>query len=111
VLSGSPDPPRIGTFYADLFECGFFIHPVLAGWGAVMVTMLEEPSSISYTFMEDVGIRPGMREQFHAMKTLSKIVHAAHHGQRERAEQRLLELLISCRRLIRQQTQSPSALS
>ena len=33
----SPNPVRIGKFYADLFECGFFIHPVLAGLGVVMV--------------------------------------------------------------------------
>jgi len=33
----SPDPRQIGKFYADLFECGFFIHPVLAGLGVVMV--------------------------------------------------------------------------
>ena len=32
----SPDPARVGKFYADLFECGFFIHPV-SGLGIVMV--------------------------------------------------------------------------
>jgi hypothetical protein len=29
----SPDHIRIGKFYADLFECGFLIHPVLFGLG------------------------------------------------------------------------------
>ena len=33
----SPEPLRIGKFYASLFDCGFFVHPVLAGLGVVMV--------------------------------------------------------------------------
>ena len=41
----SPDPVRIGKFYADLFESGFFIHPVLAGLGIVMVK-LANPESV-----------------------------------------------------------------
>jgi catechol 2,3-dioxygenase-like lactoylglutathione lyase family enzyme len=33
----SPDPVRIGKFYADLFEAGFFIHPFLSALGVVIV--------------------------------------------------------------------------
>ncbi|HEY5743869.1 MAG TPA: VOC family protein [Terrimicrobiaceae bacterium] len=40
----SPDPARIGKFYAELFECGFFIHPVLAGLGVVMVKVTNAES-------------------------------------------------------------------
>jgi hypothetical protein len=40
----SPDPVRIGKFYADLFECGFLIHPVLSGLGVVMVKIANRES-------------------------------------------------------------------
>jgi hypothetical protein len=35
----SPDPVRLGKFYAGIFECGFYIHPVLSGLGIVMVKL------------------------------------------------------------------------
>ena len=41
----SPDPARVGKFYAHLFECGFFIHPVLAGLGIVMVKIANPESA------------------------------------------------------------------
>ena len=41
----SPDPIRIGKFYADLFECGFFIHPILSGLGVVIVK-IANPKSV-----------------------------------------------------------------
>jgi len=47
----SPDPVRIGKFYADLFECGFFIHPVLAGLGVVMVK-IASPESVFRGLLE-----------------------------------------------------------
>lgn len=47
----SPDPVRIGKFYADLFECGFFIHPVLAGLGVVMVK-IANPESVFRGILE-----------------------------------------------------------
>ena len=47
----SPDPRRIGKFYADLFECGFFIHPVLAGLGVVMVK-ISSPDSVFRGILE-----------------------------------------------------------
>lgn len=47
----SPDPRRIGKFYADLFECGFFIHPVLAGLGVVMVK-ISNPESVFRGILE-----------------------------------------------------------
>ena len=40
----SPDPARIGKFYANLFECGFLIHPVLTGLGVVMVKITNAES-------------------------------------------------------------------
>lgn len=33
----SPDPVRIGKFYAGIFDGHFYIHPVLSGLGIVMV--------------------------------------------------------------------------
>jgi hypothetical protein len=47
----SPNPVRIGKFYADLFECGFFIHPVLAGLGVVMVK-ITNPESVFRGILE-----------------------------------------------------------
>lgn len=47
----SPDPVRIGKFYADLFEGGFFIHPVLAGLGIVMVKVAN-PESVYRGILE-----------------------------------------------------------
>jgi len=47
----SPDPARIGKFYADLFECGFFIHPVMAGLGVVMVK-IASPESVYRGILE-----------------------------------------------------------
>ena len=42
----SPDPVRIGKFYASLFDCGFFVHPVLAGLG-VAIVKIASPESVS----------------------------------------------------------------
>ncbi|HET9523069.1 MAG TPA: hypothetical protein VFO90_02495, partial [Terrimicrobiaceae bacterium] len=36
---------RIGRFYANLFECGFLIHPVLSGLGVVIVK-ISSPESV-----------------------------------------------------------------
>jgi hypothetical protein len=47
----SPDPIRIGKFYADLFECGFLIHPVLSGLGVVMVK-IANPESVFRGILE-----------------------------------------------------------
>jgi catechol 2,3-dioxygenase-like lactoylglutathione lyase family enzyme len=47
----SPDPVRIGKFYADLFECRFFIHPVLSGLGVVTVK-IASPESVFRGILE-----------------------------------------------------------
>jgi hypothetical protein len=47
----SPDPVRIGKFYAGLFDCGFFIHPVLAGLGVVIVK-IASPESVFRGLLE-----------------------------------------------------------
>ena len=47
----SPNPIRIGKFYADLFECGFFIHPVLSGLGVIMVK-IANPESVFRGLLE-----------------------------------------------------------
>jgi catechol 2,3-dioxygenase-like lactoylglutathione lyase family enzyme len=47
----SRDPARLGKFYADLFECGFFIHPVLTGLGVVMVK-ISNPESVFRGILE-----------------------------------------------------------
>jgi catechol 2,3-dioxygenase-like lactoylglutathione lyase family enzyme len=47
----SPDPVRIGKFYADLFECGFFIHPLLSGLGIVIVK-IANPESVFRGILE-----------------------------------------------------------
>lgn len=47
----SPDPVRIGKFYADLFEAVFFIHPVLSGLGIVMVK-IASPESVFRGILE-----------------------------------------------------------
>ena len=47
----SPDPVRIGKFYACLFDCSFFIHPVLTGLGVVMVK-IASPESVFRGILE-----------------------------------------------------------
>jgi hypothetical protein len=47
----SPDPVRIGKFYAGIFDCGFYIHPVLSGLGIVMVK-LAEPDALYRGLLE-----------------------------------------------------------
>ncbi len=47
----SPDPLRIGKFYADLFECGFFIHPILSGLRVVIVK-IANPESVLRGILE-----------------------------------------------------------
>jgi hypothetical protein len=47
----SSDPVRIGKFYADLFETGFLIHPVLTGLGVVMVK-IASPESVFRGILE-----------------------------------------------------------
>lgn len=47
----SSDPVRIGKFYARLFECDFFIHPVLSGLGIVMVK-IANPESVYRGLLE-----------------------------------------------------------
>ena len=47
----SPDPVRIGKFYAEIFECGFYIHPVLSGLGIVMVK-LASPEALYRGLLE-----------------------------------------------------------
>ena len=40
----SPDPVRIGKFYADLFECNFFIHSVPMSFESVLAHSLAQHS-------------------------------------------------------------------
>ena len=47
----SPDPVRLGKFYAEIFECGFYIHPVLSGLGIVMVK-LAHPEAVYRGLLE-----------------------------------------------------------
>lgn len=47
----SADPVRIGKFYAELFESGFFIHPVLSGLGVVIVKVAN-PESVFRGILE-----------------------------------------------------------
>jgi len=47
----SPDPVRIGKFYAEVFESHFFIHPVLSGLGIVMVK-IASPDSVYRGLLE-----------------------------------------------------------
>ncbi len=47
----SPNPMRIGRFYANLFECGFLIHPVLSGLEGVIVK-ISSPESVFRGILE-----------------------------------------------------------
>jgi hypothetical protein len=47
----SPDPVRLGKFYAEIFECGFYIHPVLSGLGIVMLK-LTNPEAVYRGLLE-----------------------------------------------------------
>src|SRR5262245_10015320 len=41
----SPDPLRLGLWYADLFEGRFLVHPVMSGLGIVLVK-LNHPEAV-----------------------------------------------------------------
>lgn len=47
----SPDPVRLGKFYAEIFECGFYVHPVLSGLGIVMLK-LTNPEALYRGLLE-----------------------------------------------------------
>lgn len=47
----SADPVRLGKFYAEIFECGFYVHPVLSGLGIVMLK-LANPEALYRGLLE-----------------------------------------------------------
>lgn len=45
------DPEKLGHFYAELFEADFFLHPVMAGLGIVLIK-LNHPEAVFHGLLE-----------------------------------------------------------